>query len=62
MVVPVAIEAKAARSLDFKSSRLAWNMMKHYPGIKWGKKKERKGWRERGKKQGWKKGKKERKN
>lgn len=43
MVVPVAIEANAARSLDFRSSRLAWNIMKHYPGIKWGSKKERKG-------------------
>lgn len=53
---PIAIEAKAARSLDFRSSRLAWNIMTHYPGIKWGRKKERKGCRE-----GWKEGKKERK-
>lgn len=46
MVVPVVIEAKAARSFDFRSSRLVWNIMKHYHGIKWGRKKERKGWRE----------------
>lgn len=51
---PIAIEAKAARSLDFRSSRLAWNIMTHYPGIKWWRKKERKGCRE-----GWKEGKKE---